>query len=699
MSCTSSSSSANLSGSESDSDFLITSESDTDEEPHESQGSHLELPQPILQLFYFLLFWQTAFKISNAAIHMLLKFLKAFCMALGAAFNCLPLKSASTAMPLTKTTLKKILAMKEHEFTEYIVCPKCNAIYTPEYCKRSGKFYAAVCSFQAYPNHPHKSRRNSCEAQLMMKVRTKSGTVYRPLKIYPYQSVTSAISTFARRPGFTESCELWCKRSNFRVSGNPTDVYDGDVWSKYEKFLDAPYNYLLTLNIDWFSPFEYGHYSVGAVYLVIQNFPISIINKPENIILVGIIPGPNEPELTLNRYLAPLIQELSTALAEGFEVRAVELGGQQLPKTIQLALTCVACDIPAPRKVCGFLGHRAKLGCNKCYKAFEHIKEDISTWSNYGGFHRHQWVIRTNEDHRKRCADISKIFRSQGTQSSLQASESKNGLRYSILLDLPYFDPISYTVVDPMHNLFLGTGKHMMEVWLSSEFLSRRNLDDMEKLISQFIIPEGIRCLPSKITNHFGGFTADQWRNWITIYSTVLLWQLLDSQHWNCWILFVQAVKTLTGRILTVSDLTEADSLLQRFCITFQELYGDRHCTMNMHLHLHLFRCFLDFGPAHAFWLYPFEQYNGILGSFHTNNTRIESQIMRKFLESQLTSTSNSVHSQLDEEFQEMLPKHQLYKEACTNALVDNIVLFLSVAFGPLNNITFNTCEAYYIAC
>lgn len=69
---------------------------------------------------------------------------------------------------------------------------------------------------------------------------------------------------------------------------------------------------------------------------------------------------------------------------------AVELGGQQLSKTIRLALTCVACDIPASRKVCGFLGHRAKLGCNKCYKAFEHIKEDISTWTNYGGFHHHQ---------------------------------------------------------------------------------------------------------------------------------------------------------------------------------------------------------------------------------------------------------------------------------------------------------------------
>ena len=160
----------------------------------------------------------------------------------------------------------------------------------------------------------------------------------------------------------------------------------------------------------------------------------------------------------------------------------------------------------------------------------------------------------------------------------------------------------------------------------------------------------------------------------------------------------MRAVKLLTGRILTVSHLTEADSLLQQFCITFEELYGDRHCTMNMHLHLHLCCCLQDFGSGHAFWLYAFKWYNGIFGSFHTNNTRIESQLVQKFLESQSTGTGNQVHTPVDKEFQKMFPKHYMYKEACTisNVLVDNIVLFLTIAFGPLNNITFKTCKAYY---
>ena len=38
-----------------------------------------------------------------------------------------------------------------------------------------------------------------------------------------------------------------------------------------------------------------------------------------------------------------------------------------------------------------------------------------------------------------------------------------------------------------------------------------------------------------------------------------------------------------------------------------------------MHLHTHLMQCILHYGPLHAFWCYPFERFNGILGNFHSN--------------------------------------------------------------------------------
>ena len=46
--------------------------------------------------------------------------------------------------------------------------------------------------------------------------------------------------------------------------------------------------------------------------------------------------------------------------------------------------------------------------------------------------------------------------------------QSKYGTRYTELMKLEYFDCIRFTIIDQMHNLFLGTAKHMMKnVWLA----------------------------------------------------------------------------------------------------------------------------------------------------------------------------------------------------------------------------------------
>ena len=45
------------------------------------------------------------------------------------------------------------------------------------------------------------------------------------------------------------------------------------------------------------------------------------------------------------------------------------------------------------------------------------------------------------------------------TKAALNAIERETGVRYTILLELPYFDPARMCIIDPMHNLFLGTAK------------------------------------------------------------------------------------------------------------------------------------------------------------------------------------------------------------------------------------------------
>ena len=108
-------------------------------------------------------------------------------------------------------------------------------------------------------------------------------------------------------------------------------------------FLTSPFCYLLTINVDWFEPFEGGIYSLGAIYLTVQNLPRNIHYKQENLILASIMPGPKESSLNINSYLSPLVLELQHAWNEGFTV----LSPQQIPVTIKLAVSCVACDLLA----------------------------------------------------------------------------------------------------------------------------------------------------------------------------------------------------------------------------------------------------------------------------------------------------------------------------------------------------------------
>ena len=50
------------------------------------------------------------------------------------------------------------------------------------------------------------------------------------------------------------------------------------------------------INIDWFQPYTHTVSSVGVIYLTVMILPQTLKFKLENIIIVGIIPGPSEPE-------------------------------------------------------------------------------------------------------------------------------------------------------------------------------------------------------------------------------------------------------------------------------------------------------------------------------------------------------------------------------------------------------------------
>lgn len=587
----------------------------------------------------FLVLWQSVYNVSDSAVEALLKLFSTV-------FNFLSNFSAALQtivkiFPQNLYTMSKVLANSKSQFSKYVVCRKCFTLYDLNDCFLSveGRQQSKLCNHMCFPNHRLAYMRKTCKEPLLKDVGETGASKFVPFKTYCYKSLKSSLETFVNREDFEDKCERW--RSRQTQQNILHDVYDGNIWKDFNgrkyNFFTEEGNYGLMLNVDWFQPFKHTNYSVGAIYLSVLNLPREERFKRENIMLIGIIPDMKKEPPT-NTFLQPLVDELNDAWHNGFHIKSRKSKNQT--KKFRLALLCVGCDVPASRKLCGFYGHMANLGCNKCEKKFPGVLGE----KIFGGFDRSTWPPRTNFHHREVCGKISKC----SLKSEKENLEKKHGVRVSCLLDLDYFDPIRMTPIDPMHNLFLGTAKHMISVWKTKMILKDSDFLVIQEKIEKIFCPSDIGKLPKKFSSSYGSFNADQWKNWTLLFSVYALKDVIPDEHLECWRKYVLACRRLCSRYISLGNVKVADGLLVSFCKKFEQLYGVDFVTPNMHLHGHLLDCLFDFGPIYSFWLFSFERENGILGSYPTNRKSIETQIMKKYLKE---SWAREKQSDFDDDF------------------------------------------------
>ena len=632
-----------------------SSEEDWDESDiNDEEGQHNDHSNPQAKAFVrwlvvLLLAFQAAYAIPYTATHWLFTFLHATFTVLYAVCPTPFIYAVVSLLPCSLYLAWKLLHLHDDDFIRYVVCPKCDSLYEYHECivgVRS-ELQSKCCTYVAFKNHPFVRYRSPCNTVLLKKVSLKHGKMKLvPKKEYPYRSVVKSLKVLLQRPNITQKLDAWKQRAV--PDGLLTDIYDGKIWKEFltvndEPFLSGENTYGLMLNVDWFNPFKRSQYSVGAIYLVILNYPRSERFRRENLILAGIIPGPNEPKYVMNTYLTPLIKDLKDLWT------GVEIDLPNGTKLVRAALLCTGCDIPASKKLCGFRGFGSSRGCNRCFKLFE----GTGYRKSYADFDRNLWPKRTNSDHRQKAEEVKQAT----TLGERERLEKEYGLRYSSLLQLPYYDAIKMSsIIDPLHNLFLGTAKHMFEnVWLAKGLLTRETLESVQPRMASIICPEDTGRLPSNITSNFGGFTGNQWKNWTELFSLIVLKGALTGEDLECWRHFVLASRILSRASLTNTELLLADALLLHFCRRCVRLYGEEIATPNMHLHSHIRECIEDYGPSPVFWLFAFERFNGILGRQPNNNHSPEVQIMRRFTrESSLCFLQPSV--EFEEKFSTMNP-------------------------------------------
>jgi len=602
-------------------------------EPDANQTKTQKVTALVQWFVYFILLWQSVTKISDNGLEWLLQFVCQFFKVLSTLCESEYLSKLVFIFPSSLYLLRKFVVFDRDNFIKYAVCPKCAKVYNLKECTELdiyGQRSIRHCNQKKFP------RSRVCGAPLARKVILSNGTSeFYPLHVYCYNSVINKLEEMVKRKQYPEKCELW--RNLQTEDGFLSDITDGRIWKEFNvvngnRFLCDPRNYLFILNFDFFQPKKHRNdYSVGVFYLSNLNLPCSERTKWENIIVVGIIPGLQKEPSSLNEFLDPFVKEMQV-LWKGVYLKSSL--STFIPLRFRAALACVSCDIPAARKLCGFKGHNSNYGCSKCFKYFPgNVQDGI----DYSGFERQQWPKRDMNTHRR---NAKKLLAAK-TKSKHDKLSIKFGMYYSSLLKLEYFNAIQFTVIDPMHNLFLGTAKSVFKIWLNEGILTKQGVEKIERKLKDFEICTGHGRLPHKISANYGCYTASQWKNWTLIYSMHVLQGILPEKHLQCWQAFVLACKFLVKPVVSNMDLDKADFMLMQFCRKFEKLYGASKVKPNMHLHGHLKECILDYGPMTNFWCFSFERFNGILGSFTTNNRSVEVQMMRKILaENMLTGIS-----------------------------------------------------------
>jgi hypothetical protein len=163
----------------------------------------------------------------------------------------------------------------------------------------------------------------------------------------------------------------------------------------------------------------------------------------------------------INTYLEPLINDL-IKLWKGIQIDQ---------EVLRAALLCVTADLPALRKVTQFLGHKADLGCSRCNFRAEREPGTIGASGKMSYFTKGTCAARNHSE------TIAQAIEHQLATSKSAAATiaQKNGVRYSELLRLPYFDIVRMTTTDPMHTFLLGIVKKETELNLDLLNSMQRN--------------------------------------------------------------------------------------------------------------------------------------------------------------------------------------------------------------------------------
>ena len=170
-------------------------------------------------------------------------------------------------------------------------------------------------------------------------------------------------------------------------------------------------------------------------------------------------------------------------------------------------------------------------------------------------------------------------------------------------------------IVDPLHLIYEGTFKSMLNDWFDSRnhmstfYLGSVRSHAKINSILRFVKFPSDYPRAQREVQHFSYCTANEHKHFMLNVSIYVLEELLPSNYFEHLCTYIAFVRLLTKPSISIQDITSASELINEFVKAFSILYGSDKMTHNLHLHLHLPLQVFHFGGLDMLNAFPLEGY------------------------------------------------------------------------------------------
>ena len=337
--------------------------------------------------------------------------------------------------------------------SSFLQCPACYALYPYTGTITSTPPEFERCTHRPTPTSP------PCGIPLWEERQLGGKTVHAPRRKYIHQSLKEWVGRLLTRPGVEKLLREPCDKPETPIM---EDIWDAPVLRNFRDVDNKPFfcnrpnelRLAFSLNADGFQPLHMLEakqtLSCTAIYMVILNFPPHLRYLFRNMYLAGVIPGPGKPSLDqINHVLSLLVLELLDFWRGIFYTITFAAASGLLTKGAMIPLVC---DMLAARQLCGLGSATSTWFCTFCLLTIQEIENlDKSTWPPRA---------------LGRQLKQAECWRDCESEADREAVFKACGVRWSVLLDLPYWNPIHFSVIDSMHAAYLGLSQsHCRKIW------------------------------------------------------------------------------------------------------------------------------------------------------------------------------------------------------------------------------------------